>query len=324
MFSFVNLLSFQRPCFLIVSEEEKEYGYASPQCKSSLFDSQFSEELDIGNSPSLLGAFRVESNATCGGDHSIVQASSKRTLPGKVNTFTITSTSNFQCAVCKELLCRPVVLNCGHVYCEVCIDSHDGVCKCPVCQSAHPIGFPSVCLVLEHFLEEHYPEEYSSRKESLRNSENIGPSGEGSTEEQGPSQCSPVPKNVYPSKFSHDGTKSHPLVGCDYCGMYPIIGLRYKCKDCVEKIGFDLCEGCYNSSSKLPGRFNQQHTQDHQFLEVQPTFPRNIIWSLGSEHLEAYDSLFSNASTPEEDFPNDALENEVESSSSLNSPDDYS
>lgn len=47
--------------------------------------------------------------------------------------------------------------------------------------------------------------------------------------------------------------------------MCPIIGPRYQCKDCVEKIGFDLCEGCYNSSSKLPGRFNQQHTKDHQF-----------------------------------------------------------
>ena len=46
---------------------------------------------------------------------------------------------------------------------------------------------------------------------------------------------------------------------------YPIRGKkRYKCKDCTELIGFDLCETCYNSSSKLPGRFNQQHTPDHR------------------------------------------------------------
>jgi len=45
---------------------------------------------------------------------------------------------------------------------------------------------------------------------------------------------------------------------------YPIRGKRYKCKDCTELIGFDLCEACYNSSSKLPGRFNQQHTPDHR------------------------------------------------------------
>lgn len=47
--------------------------------------------------------------------------------------------------------------------------------------------------------------------------------------------------------------------------MYPIIGKRYKCKDCKEAIGFDLCESCYNTNSKLPGRFNQQHKPDHRF-----------------------------------------------------------
>ena len=45
---------------------------------------------------------------------------------------------------------------------------------------------------------------------------------------------------------------------------YPIRGKRYKCQDCTELIGFDLCDACYNSSSKLPGRFNQQHTPDHR------------------------------------------------------------
>lgn len=47
--------------------------------------------------------------------------------------------------------------------------------------------------------------------------------------------------------------------------MYPIIGDRYRCKDCLERIGFDLCGDCYNTSSKLPGRFNQQHTAEHRF-----------------------------------------------------------
>ncbi|KAH7835589.1 hypothetical protein Vadar_027669 [Vaccinium darrowii] len=51
--------------------------------------------------------------------------------------------------------------------------------------------------------------------------------------------------------------------------MYPIIGERYRCTDCKEKMGFDLCEGCNNSSSKLPGRFNQQHTLEHKFENVQ-------------------------------------------------------
>lgn len=46
--------------------------------------------------------------------------------------------------------------------------------------------------------------------------------------------------------------------------MYPIIGDRYRCKDCKEEIGYDLCKDCYETPSKVPGRFNQQHTPDHR------------------------------------------------------------
>lgn len=52
--------------------------------------------------------------------------------------------------------------------------------------------------------------------------------------------------------------------------MCPLIGNRYKCTDCTEKIGFDLCEACHNSSSNLPGRFNQQHKPDHKFEVIEP------------------------------------------------------
>ena len=61
--------------------------------------------------------------------------------------------------------------------------------------------------------------------------------------------------------------------------MTPIVGKRYKCKDCVERIGFDLCEGCYINSSKLLGRFNQQHKPDHNFEIVPlPTFNELLAW----------------------------------------------
>lgn len=48
-------------------------------------------------------------------------------------------------------------------------------------------------------------------------------------------------------------------------------GKRYKCKDCKEKIGFDLFEACYSLTSKLPGRFNQQQTPDHK-LELEESY----------------------------------------------------
>lgn len=50
--------------------------------------------------------------------------------------------------------------------------------------------------------------------------------------------------------------------------MYPIIGDRYTCIDCAEIMGFDLCSHCYNTRSKLPGRFNQQHTPEHRLEHV--------------------------------------------------------
>jgi hypothetical protein len=59
--------------------------------------------------------------------------------------------------------------------------------------------------------------------------------------------------------------------------VYPIRGKRYKCQDCTELIGFDLCEACYNSSSKLPGRFNQRHTPDHRMEVDNSTLLQGIL-----------------------------------------------
>jgi hypothetical protein len=59
------------------------------------------------------------------------------------------------------------------------------------------------------------------------------------------------------------------IAPANVCGssaqIYPITGDRYRCCDCKEFIGFDLCGDCYNTRSKLPGRFNQQHKPEHQF-----------------------------------------------------------
>lgn len=63
------------------------------------------------------------------------------------------------------------------------------------------------------------------------------------------------------------------ISSCVVClQIVPIIGNRYKCKDCTEQIGFDLCGDCYNTRSKLPGRFNQQHTPEHKFELVRSNF----------------------------------------------------
>ncbi|KAL0419656.1 UNVERIFIED_CONTAM: E3 ubiquitin-protein ligase PRT1 [Sesamum radiatum] len=83
-----------------------------------------------------------------------------------------------------------------------------------------------------------------------------------------------------PLPWWNASSKVHIGVGCDACGMYPIIGDRYRCKDCVEQIGYDLCKDCYTTRSKLPGRFNQQHTSEHKFEIVKSNAMHNIMLRL--------------------------------------------
>ena len=61
----------------------------------------------------------------------------------------------------------------------------------------------------------------------------------------------------------------HFGVGCDGCGVCPIVGRRYTCLECKERIGFDLCARC-NESHVGPGRFNQQHRPEHKMELVEP------------------------------------------------------
>lgn len=72
--------------------------------------------------------------------------------------------------------------------------------------------------------------------------------------------------------------------------MFPIIGKRYKCLDCKEAVGFDLCENCYDTRSKLPGRFNQQHTPEHRFVLVHSYQPHDEIMRIATRMLEDFDS----------------------------------
>lgn len=172
--------------------------------------------------------------------------------------------ADLMCPMCKQMLIHPVGLNCGHVYCETCItDLPHEVLICQVCQSPHPGGFPKVCLALDQFLEEQFPEEYTQRRDAIQLSQiKVHP--------ETASSCSlskddgeKIALGSNPRLLVHTGA------GCDFCGMYPIIGDRYRCVDCTEIIGFDLCGDCYKNRSKRPGRFNQKHTPDHKLELVQ-------------------------------------------------------
>ncbi|KAL0435489.1 UNVERIFIED_CONTAM: E3 ubiquitin-protein ligase PRT1 [Sesamum radiatum] len=169
------------------------------------------------------------------------------------------SVNDVLCDSCNHMLFRPIVLNCGHG------------------------DIPKVCLEFDHFLEEQFPKEYGSRKEALQMKHTPSLS-------ESPSTCSSeAGKESFHFSFSsgedplpwwNASSKVHIGVGCDACGMYPIIGDRYRCKDCVEQIGYDLCKDCYTTRSKLPGRFNQQHTSEHKFEIVKSNAMHNIMLRL--------------------------------------------
>ncbi|KAL4379563.1 hypothetical protein GQ457_02G004390 [Hibiscus cannabinus] len=156
------------------------------------------------------------------------------------------SVADLLCTACKQLIFRPIVLNCGHVYCQTCIIfPANEMLRCPVCQCLHPSSFPNICLTLDRFLAARFPNEYALRKDSV------------------------LLKQV---SSKHRATTCMSKCIVDpilFYKMSPILGDRYKCIDCTEKIGYDLCGDCYTTRPKLPGRFNQRHTPEHRFERLQ-------------------------------------------------------
>ncbi|XP_038694817.1 E3 ubiquitin-protein ligase PRT1-like isoform X2 [Tripterygium wilfordii] len=195
------------------------------------------------------------------------------------------SIADVLCIACKQLLFRPVVLNCGHVYCETCIENPaDQMIRCEACHSFHPRGFPKVCLELAEFLKEQFPMDYALRRDTVQQKE---VSFENETQTTSPTKAgkegfplSSVPATENTLWWADPTLKIHVGVGCDFCGMMPIVGDRYQCKDCEEAIGFDLCGDCYNTRSKRPGRFNQKHTPEHKFELVNSSILQSMMLRL--------------------------------------------
>ncbi|KAH9330094.1 hypothetical protein KI387_002202, partial [Taxus chinensis] len=136
-------------------------------------------------------------------------------------------------------------------FCESCTNIfEDRAIICQVCQSFHPGDRPGVCLELHQFLEHSFTKKYAERKMSVLvyNKMHQHPKEESPicTQEAG-SETVETLENTLDQEAT-----IHPFVGCDYCGIMPITGKRYKCRDCPESIGFDLCETCYETGARLP------------------------------------------------------------------------
>ncbi|KAI5065357.1 hypothetical protein GOP47_0020052 [Adiantum capillus-veneris] len=203
------------------------------------------------------------------------------------------------CSACRNLLYRPVVINCGEALCEGCWKEREAATSNPSCGGCGGVHRPvRLCLALHHFLERAFSSLYSQRRLDTTQLLSTTPATPGDHKDE--RQVNDVEDGV----VEEDDGFVHVGVGCDGCGMFPIISHnRYHCVECGDKVGYDLCEGCYNihvnvASAKAccandfdkvskevvddgprieqispisvfsVGRFNQQHSVEHQLVAM--------------------------------------------------------
>lgn len=164
------------------------------------------------------------------------------------------------CKVCKKLLFKPVALNCGHLMCQSCAAAGPSN-VCVICGVHHPGPFPNVCVELDQYMERELGSDYIRRSKEVRKS-------------------SPAIWKAAPAEDANAlNSQIHHSVGCDGCGMMPILGRRLHCLDCPESCGYDLCQSCHERGTSLPGRFNQRHTSQHRMEERSLRSPWIFVWS---------------------------------------------
>ena len=125
------------------------------------------------------------------------------------------------------------------------------------------------------------------------------------------------PENLRKSK---EDQYVHYGVGCDGCGVFPIVGQRWKCDDCSEEIGFDLCGDCYDcgvhkrEGKVAAGRFNQQHRPDHNMILMEQvnTFFHQLQRAHPNVPLSQLLSMVEMAQSRAEDSGDDHENNSVE------------
>ncbi|KAK9865539.1 hypothetical protein WJX84_006645 [Apatococcus fuscideae] len=243
---------------------------------------------------------------------------------------------DFKCSRvgCNRLLCKPVVLNCGHAVCRSCAPPPQQAgaedSRPAVCSRCNNLALPnrSVCMQLDELVERLFPELYSERAQQLAEETSAAVACAAALEAATPKSAAsttltPAMDIVLPSAAASEGSASaagspassssdrgpatdssitppssaaaerppdsgnhlrmsilrairdehtfvHHGVGCDSCGICPVVGRCYHCQDCQDHVGFDLCSACHELGLHKTGRFNQQHTADHRMAVLKP------------------------------------------------------
>ena len=187
--------------------------------------------------------------------------------------------ADLSCIVCqRQQARRGLVSVCGHIFCEGCFPEEPRKSLCPAggCD-ARLIYRPKPCQLLLNIAGE--------RDDGERRTGTPGTDGAGGGRRRAEPEAQASSVEVLTGALGAvavaladgdgSGRKAPPYthfgVSCDGCGVYPINGRAFRCRDCPEEVGYDLCEYCYSDTLHGKhahiGRFGQAHRADHTMEE---------------------------------------------------------
>jgi len=167
--------------------------------------------------------------------------------------------AEFRCQVCGEHVRRGLVSVCGHLFCSGCFPSDPNKAVCPC--GSRLIYRPKPCQLLLSITGDEGACDACPVGGEVERLPSLPPTTRASIQDCFKSLAvwnlrAPAPKQL---PYVHFG------VGCDACGVYPISGRAFRCRDCPDQVGFDLCADCHtlHRGEGYAGRFGQAHTKDH-------------------------------------------------------------
>eukprot|EP00980_Cylindrotheca_fusiformis_P011412 scaffold2644_cov129-Cylindrotheca_fusiformis.AAC.2 len=204
------------------------------------------------------------------------------------------------CVSCHNLVKDPVVPVCGHVGCLECLSTSKS-CQCSHCST--PILYSQgteenfkVCSLLLPLLKLANEVDKETVHELAKK---VYRPTNGKSEQPTVVELPEINQNSKDSFI-------HFFLGCDGCGQYPVKGVVFRCLDCPELIGFDLCKSCFERGVHLQertsyGRFDQSHKPSHRFQErPQTSTALHELMVLHPEMTPAQIMQFVGFHTPED------------------------